>query len=238
LLHDMVRRHADEFRRHAALWKETGGAYLSVGRSVEGIRWLEDWPKRPEDLDCMVLVWFASLCDAAEGKNPRWRSAAAQARAEAIARFPADPSISAVLAGQAFHQAEAGEFPQAWRLLEHFEESRTSDFYIHYARLARAILAASDGREDEARLHLVSAGEYFRSLTGPIADHLFRRACRAVAREVPWAAGSPRKLRRRWQISQPSFWFVHFYQTKPRTFYATVAVIAVLVSILKDCSDY
>ncbi len=228
-------KHREELAGHGVLWNQMGKALLAVGDYQRGIRWLKDWRQREQDTSANTLLWFAALNDGVCGNHPENWNAAKEARREGLRRFPVDEATPALRASLALQEAVDGEIESARILLEEFETEQASDFYQKYGLLARSVIAAADGDEENARTHLGDAASYFSTSTGKGPVNNVERACQAVASHLPWTRGSARRLRRKWNLRAPK----RFALTVPEELknkWVLIFVVIMAVNLVRGCA--
>lgn len=229
-------KHQEELAGQGVLWNQMGKALLSVGEYQRGVAWMKGWKLREQDTFANTLLWFAALNDGVAGGNPTYWEAAKEARREGLRRFPLDEAAPALRASLALQEAVDGGIENARGLLDEFEAEQASDFYQNYGLLARSVIAAADGDEDMARLHLRKAAGYFSTLTSKGLTNAMDRACRAVASHLPWTRNSVRRLRRKWNLQAPQRFALTIPEELKNRWVLIFAVIMV-ANLLRGCAD-
>ena len=229
-------KHRDELAGHGVLWNQMGKALLTIGDYRRGVAWLKDWRLREQDTFANTLLWFAALNDGVTGDNSENWHAAKEARSEGLRRFPVDEAAPAMKAALAFHEAVDGEIESARILLEEFETEQASDFYQNYGLLARAIIAAAEGEEEEARARLGDAATYFSTFTGKGPANTVERTCQSVASHLQWTRGSARRLRRKWKLAAPKRFTLKFSEELKSKWILFFGVILVL-NLFRRCTE-
>ncbi len=199
-----ARNRVREFHTHPELWNELGQTLVKLDAAREAVAWYHGWRERPAaDVNASTLLNLAAALDTHPGKDNHYWQAAAEVRAEAFRRFPHDSVAPAIRAGHAFHLAMDGRLDEARSVLAEFDEKSTWDYYQEIGGAARAVLAAADGDPKTARTRFTSAWNHFCRFDDLGTVRLRRRALAAMARHLPEARGSERKLRRLWQLAKP-----------------------------------
>ncbi|MBB5353751.1 tetratricopeptide (TPR) repeat protein [Haloferula luteola] len=196
------KRHRAELHTPAALWAATGRAFLSSGLCKAGVAWMADWRSRPDDLDTSSFVNLAALYDSHPGDTTEQFDHSLEVRLEGLRRFPEDVwQAQALRAGLALQLACSGKIEEARELVKNLEEDRCTDYYCGLGNGARAILAASDGNESEARRQLEQALQKFGNTDRLGASRHRQRLVQAVASSLPWTKGRARALRKHWDLT-------------------------------------
>jgi tetratricopeptide (TPR) repeat protein len=232
-----ARRDRAELSGHPALWREMGNAFLSASDYVSGVEWFKDWREREADVDSDTLVWISALNDGHPKQTRENWQTAKQARQEALRRFPATNSASAFRGALAFQEAVDGNIESARELLNEFEPELTADYYLHYAELAKAVVAAADGDEALAEKELRAGSNYFAQFAKGSSVYLLRHAVQAVAAQIPWARKSPRKLRRAWKLTTAAKPGLLQNPLPPNQAWPIGIVVMILISLCRACSE-
>lgn len=233
-------RDGEELRGNDRLWKETGGAFLTLLEYERGAVWMRDWKERATGVDTAALLWVAALNDGCRNNKLSPKKVAEDARVEGLRRFPDSSNSSLFRAGLAFRAAVDGRRAEAKAWLQDFEPETTPDYYANYGKLARSVVAAADGDEESAKSNLRQAVCFFAGVNENAAKTLAGEAVHAVAARIPSARGSVRRLRKQWGL--PALGKVKATARRApevQSFGAPAifATVFVLINLLRACSQ-
>jgi len=227
-----------EFHHHPALWNALGETLVKLDAAKEAVAWYHGWRERPAgEVTAGTLLNLAAALDTHPGKDDHQWQAAGEVRAEAFRRFPDDSVAPAIRAGHAFHLAVDGRLDDARSVLAEFDEKSTWDYYQAIGSAARAVLAAASGDGEAAVTKLTAPGAHFRRFGDLGTARLRQRALSAVAKHIPEARGSERKLRALWLLAKPlkksgsSSTATGGSWAKPNTVLVWIAITLYLMSI-------
>lgn len=194
-----------EFHQHSELWNELGQALVQISAAREAVTWFADWRERPAgEVNAATLLNLAAALDSVPGDDDTQWQAAAAIRAEAYRRFPDDSAAMAIRAGHALHLAVDGRYDDARAVLADYDANATWDYYQAIGAAARAVLHAADGDAVGSRQCLTAATSHLGGFGDLGTVRLRGRALAAVARLVPEARGTERRLRKLWKLWTPA----------------------------------
>jgi hypothetical protein len=220
-----------ELHQNGRLWNALGEALLNVSATKEGLAWLADWRSRPDDLTDMTFLMVSGFHDDHPGDDAHHWNAAGEARREGLRRFPDGPNANQLRAGYALYLTTQGNHEEARELLRNFEPGMSTDYYRSMAATARAILAAADGNENEARTALTESAAFFSRHSDLGSYRILNRGIEGVAKLLPWTRGSSSRLRKKWMFAKPA----------PRSDVRKTVVIMLVVTaylLLRACEAF
>jgi tetratricopeptide (TPR) repeat protein len=211
VLRRVSKRHPDEFRAHPETWSAVGYALLLERREPEVVAWFRDWRERRDEMTAINLLNLAAALDGTGDPD-----AAREVREEALGMFPSDDDAGNFRAGLAWSMARAGEVEAAEAHLAEIEADRMMEFYEAVALLARAMLAARRGDEEEAMEKLTQGTDMLGDWKTPgSARNYVEGAAEVLAEHLAWAKGKRRKVLRKLAGNGGLTWGKHWWWILP-----------------------
>jgi tetratricopeptide (TPR) repeat protein len=188
------RRHHKRFHRDPNLWNVIGELLLIRRERRVAARWLRDWGDRPDDVGAHTHVNLSAALDGLA--RP---AMASTVRAAGISRFPRERNSLALRAAEASWLAAKGRIEEAAEILEPVEDVYLSEYYLGLASLARSVIAAAAGNENDARHHHgIALNKLLSSSASPSVKLHFLGAEKELAKYLPWTKGRRGRLRKQW----------------------------------------